>query len=214
MTRCAGADAMCTGPAHTNEQACPRRQRPPATGPLRPKTSGTPGWGARRAGPARARRRARLGRPGSGGPRSCTAGEAVHEHAPDGLQRDAHFLLRAHARRAAHLRPRPASLTGKHVCQQRTCACNTSSLPHYHTRGMRAALGEHATGPAEHAGCRLARGRRRRTSLARRKRKRESSTARPAAAARARCAAHAGSSMPAECCPQPAGRPAQGTKAS
>jgi len=59
---------------------------------------------------------------------------------------------------------------------------------------MRAALGERATGPAEHAGCRLARGRRRRTSLARRKRKRESSAARPAAAAPARGAAHAGRS--------------------
>ncbi len=32
-TRCAGADAMCTGPAHTHEQACRRRQRPRATGP-------------------------------------------------------------------------------------------------------------------------------------------------------------------------------------
>jgi len=76
--------------------------------------------------------RARVGEPAWSGrawgrPQSRAAGDAVHEHAPDGLQRDAHFLLRAHARRAAHLRPRPASLTGKHIRQQLTCACSTSS---------------------------------------------------------------------------------------
>ena len=35
---------------------------------------------------------------------SGAAGDAVHEHALNGLQRDAHFLLRSHDRRAPHLR--------------------------------------------------------------------------------------------------------------
>ncbi len=164
----------------TAEASCHRPSRDPKQqGPLRARV-GEPAWGGR----------------AWGRPQSCAAGDAVHEHAPDGLQRDAYFLLRAHARCAAHLRPRPASLSGKQV----TCACSTSSSPRYHIRRMRAALGERATGPVDRAGWRpharrqQSRGRRRRTSLARRKRKRESSTARPAAAARARCAAHAGSS--------------------